>query len=481
MNPDYPPQDFPPDDFSHQEFSAPEPPKPVNRTGKLPPQVPDSERYVLGAMLQDVVAVDDARKVLSDEDFYSERHQQLFFAMAQLDTENLPIDFLTVEEQLKKNEKLEVAGGRAYMMDLLEEVASSASTSYHAEIIKEKSLLRTLIYSSNEIIKRSFDPTVIPEDVLNYAVQNILSVSEKKVSGGLTKVSEILKLTLEQLDNMKGDELTGVPTGFSELDRLTNGLQSTDFIVLAGRPGMGKTAFALSLAANAGIKYDKATAFFSLEMGGEQLVQRVLCSQAAINMQALRQGTLPKAEYKKIPFAAKAMNEAPIYIDDEPGISLVDLKAKCRLLKKKQRLDMVIIDYLQLMTGPKSENRQNEISAISRGLKELAKELHIPVLALSQLSRKVEDRGGDGKPIISDLRESGAIEQDADMIWFVYRPAVYAKRGADVGDVTDTDAELIVAKHRNGPTKDIKMTFIGEHAAFYNYAPRADSSFEDHI
>jgi replicative DNA helicase len=239
---------------------------------------------------------------------------------------------------------------------------------------------------------------------------------------------------------------------------------------------MGKTAFALSLAANAAIKSNRAVAFFSLEMGSEQLVQRVLCSQAGINMQHLRQGRLHRNDYKKIPIAAGPMRDAPLYIDDQPGISLIDLKAKCRILKKKNKLDMVIIDYLQLMTGPKSENRQNEISSISRGLKELAKELHIPVLALSQLSRKVEDRPGDGKPMISDLRESGAIEQDADMIWFVYRPIQYAKK-ANLGDVDETLAELIVAKHRNGPLDDIRLTFIGEHAAFYNYSGRTDGEW----
>ncbi len=446
--------------------------------GKLPPQVAESERYVLGAMLQDSGAVDLCMEIIEDIDFYFEKNRIIYGAMAKLSLENHPIDYLTVEEQMKSMGEFDKSGGRVYLFELLEEVASSASVVYHADLIKQKALLRDLITTSNEVTAKALDPTSDTDEVLSYAVTNVLAVSEKKVKGGLQPIGKVLETTLKILDNVKGDQLTGVPTGFKDLDKLTNGLQSTDFIVLAGRPGMGKTAFALSLAANSSIKHNRAVAFFSLEMGAEQLVQRVLCSQAAINMQLLRQGNLPKSDFKKIPFVSQAMKEAPMYIDDQPGISLVDLKAKCRILKKKDKLDMVIVDYLQLMTGPKSENRQNEISAISRGLKELAKELYIPVLALSQLSRKVEDRPGDGKPMVSDLRESGAIEQDADMIWFVYRPSRYKNR-AEVGEeVLDTDAELLIAKHRNGPLEDIKLTFIGEHAAFYNYSGANDTSFE---
>jgi replicative DNA helicase len=383
--------------------------------------------------------------------------------------DNIHVDPVTLAEKLLQMGKLELVGGIDYLWQLAESVLGAGNVEQYAKIIKSKSLLRGLITSSNKIISHALDPTQAPEYVLELAEKEIFRLAESRVKTSIRPIRDILHETMAMIDKYRGDALTGVPTGFTELDNLTSGLQPTDLIVLAGRPGMGKTAFALSLLANAAIHHNRAVAFFSLEMGAEQLVQRILCSQARINMQLLRQGRLPKSDYPKISFVAGPISDAPIYIDDQPGLNLIDLKTKCRILKQKNALDMVIIDYLQLMQGTGGkENRQQEISQISRGLKELAKELKIPVMALSQLSRKVEERGGDGKPMLSDLRESGAIEQDADMVWFVFRSSQYDK------EAPHTDAELIVAKHRNGPTENIQMTFLAEHAAFYDYSGRTD-------
>jgi replicative DNA helicase len=438
--------------------------------GRLPPQALDAERYLLGSTLQDDSVLTDCFGILASTDFYLEKHACIFEAMELMySKDNIHVDPVTLAEKLLQMGKLELVGGIDYLWQLAESVLGAGNVEQYAKIIKSKSLLRGLITSSNKIISHALDPTQAPEYVLELAEKEIFRLAESRVKTSIRPIRDILHETMAMIDKYRGDALTGVPTGFTELDNLTSGLQPTDLIVLAGRPGMGKTAFALSLLANAAIHHNRAVAFFSLEMGAEQLVQRILCSQARINMQLLRQGRLPKSDYPKISFVAGPISDAPIYIDDQPGLNLIDLKTKCRILKQKNALDMVIIDYLQLMQGTGGkENRQQEISQISRGLKELAKELKIPVMALSQLSRKVEERGGDGKPMLSDLRESGAIEQDADMVWFVFRSSQYDK------EAPHTDAELIVAKHRNGPTENIQMTFLAEHAAFYDYSGRTD-------
>lgn len=443
--------------------------------GKLPPQSVEAEKFLLGALLQDDTFIAEVLNNIKDDDFYYEKHGAIFKAIADLYRENIPIDVVTVEEKLLSLGKMAVVGERGYLFELMDSVATSANAVTHSEIIQNKSILRYLIKTSNLLIKECLDPLNDAQKVLDTAEKEFFKIAQSNVKGGLRRIDSLLVETMNIINSYKGESISGVPTGFHDLDNLTSGLQPTDLIVLAGRPGMGKTAFALSLMANSAIKYGKSVAFFSLEMGCEQLVQRILCSQAGINMQQLRQGKLPKSDYPKISLAAGPISDAPIYIDDQPGLNLVQLKSKCRMLSQQQGLDMIIIDYLQLMTGHKgAENRQQEISTISRGLKELAKELHVPILALSQLSRKVEERGGDGKPMLSDLRESGAIEQDADMVWFVYRPAKYQP------DAEETYAELVVAKHRNGPLENVKMTFIGEHAGFYNYSGQMnDFDYED--
>jgi replicative DNA helicase len=439
-------------------------------SGKLPPQALDAERYLLGALLQDNDAVVEHITSLRADDFYTDQHRHIFKAIYDLHESNQPVDMATLLEKLKSSTSLEAAGGRAYIFELIETTASAANVAYHIELIREKSLLRQLIHSSNEIIRDALDPSNSAEAVVEKAEQSMYAITEEHTQGTMRTMQDLLAETMKIIENYKGNELTGFGTGFEELDDLTSGLQPTDFIVLAGRPGSGKTAFALSLLAKSSIHYGTRALYFSLEMGAEQLTQRILCNLAQINMQNLRRGKLSRQDYAKIPIAAAPLSKAPIYIDDQPALTIVELKSKCRVAQKRYGIDMVIVDYLQLMNGGKgSENRQNEISQISRGLKQLAKELHIPVIALSQLSRKVEEPGRKGRPQLSDLRESGAIEQDADMVWFIYRPAMYDHHDSESSS-DPTLAQLLVAKHRNGPVKDINLTFIAENASFHNFS-----------
>ena len=435
--------------------------------GKVPPQAIEAEEYLLGALLQDSHSLSMCLETsLGVDDFYYEKHSYIFKAILELYNENEPVDVITVKEKIRSMGKYELLGDDHYLFELVEKVASSANVGFHSKLIKEKAQLRGLIAYSSEIITQAQDPTITPDTVIQNAERNILALAEERVKGGLVPIGSLLQETLQMIDKVSSDDITGVPSGFIELDKMTSGLQPTDMIVLAGRPGMGKTAFALSLMSNSAMDYNKSVAFFSLEMGAEQLVQRVLCQRAMINMHSLKSGKLRKEDLMKIPLIAQTISDTPIFIDDNPGLSILELKSKCRILTKKHPLDMIIIDYLQLMDIGGAESHQLGIAQISRGLKELAKELKVPIIALSQLSRKVEDRGGDGRPQLSDIRDSGAIEQDADMVWFVNRPG-YRKEDAD-----PNESELIIAKHRNGPQGIIPLTFIGEHTGFYNYSPR---------
>jgi replicative DNA helicase len=444
---------------------------------KLPPQAPDAEKYLLAAMLQDASAIGKAFEVIKDPDtFYFEKHQFIFQAFYELFNQNSPVDIITTEEQLKRNKKLAAIGGRDYLWELVADGYATADVNYHATLILEKAMLRKLVTASADVISEALDEASEPKKVLEIAEQKIFQISESRLSDTLLPAPEVLKKTLEMISNYSSEGIHGVRTGFIDLDKLTSGLQPGDLVVLAGRPGMGKTAFALTLMANSSIDFDHAVAFFSLEMGGEQLMQRVLCSRAAIDMTALRQGRLPKEDYPKISLAAGPISDSKIYIDDQPGLSLLDFKTKSRMLRKQGKLDLVIIDYMQLMEGPKSESRQVEISRISRGLKELAKELKIPVIALSQLSRKTEE-GDDNRPKLSHLRESGAIEQDADMVWFVHRPSYYRKKDDTETQADESYSELIVAKHRNGPLDDIKLSFVPHSASFVNYSYRSSDEY----
>lgn len=434
--------------------------------GREAPQALEAENALLGGILQDNEALNEILKDIRSSDFYLEKHVAIFDAMVDLNQDRSPIDVVSLAEKLASIEKLNLVGGREYLFHLMESVASAANANYHAQLIRSKSLLRALIHAGNGIIREALDPAADPKGVLDRAERDVFAISEQQITNSLRPVKEILPLTLSMIERYRQDELSGVPTGFRDLDLLTNGLQGTDLIVLAGRPGMGKTAFALSLMANAAIVHRRKVAFFSLEMGAEQLVQRILCARAGISQQLLRTGRLPRPDYAKITTALSPINDAAIYIDDQPGLTLNELRSKCRSLARRcEGLDLIIVDYLQLMDIGDAENRNVGIGNLSRGLKMLAKELKLPILSLAQLSRKAEDPNRKGRPMLSDLRESGSIEQDADMVWFVHRPWMY-NHGDERGQ---NYAELLVVKHRNGPTDDIKLTFIGEQAAFYDF------------
>jgi replicative DNA helicase len=438
---------------------------------RVPPQAVEVEKHVIGAMLLDTEAAGLALEHLQPEDFYLEKHQVIFEAMQGLFEKNVPADLITVSESLKKSQKFELAGGDAYLIEISSEVVSSANVDQHCQIVKEKALLRRLIGSATKMLEKAYEGVEEPREIMDAAEGEIYAISETTIKQGFVPIKRILSDTFKLIESYSKGDIIGVPSGFKDFDTMTSGFQKTDLIILAGRPAMGKTALALSMLANAAIDHKKTIAFFSLEMGREQLVQRILCRQAQVNMHLLRTGRLPQRDFPKLSIAVGPISEAKVYIDDHPNLNILELRAKCRRLKAQQGLDMVMVDYLQLMQGVgRQENRQQEISQISRGLKGLAKELEIPVLALSQLSRAVEQRGGEGEPKLSDLRESGAIEQDADIVLFVYRDEVYNKE-AEKGK-----AKIIIAKQRNGPTGDVPLTFVSDYASFMNYSGRpADS------
>ncbi|HAO98689.1 MAG TPA: replicative DNA helicase [Fibrobacteres bacterium] len=434
---------------------------------RIPPQAVEVEKHVVGAMLLDSEAVSVALESLAPDDFYLDKHRAIFEAISALFEKNSPADVITVADALRKAQNFEKAGGEAYLLEISAEVVSSANTAEHCKIVKEKSMLRRLIGSATKILERAYDGTQEPSTLMDQAEGDIFSISQAGLKDGFLPIKSILNDTFKLIESYQKGEVTGVPTGFKDLDDMTSGFQKTDLIVLAGRPGMGKTALALSMLAHASIDRRKTTAFFSLEMGREQLVQRLLCRQAQVNMHLLRTGRLSQRDYPKLSLAVGPISDAKIFIDDQPSMNILELRAKCRRLKAQQGLDMVMIDYLQLMQGAgRMENRQQEISQISRGLKALAKEINVPVIALSQLSRAVEQRGGDGEPKLSDLRESGAIEQDADLVMFVFRDEMYNKE-AEKGK-----GKIILAKQRNGPTGDVPVTFVSDYASFVSYSQR---------
>ena len=430
--------------------------------GRQMPADIEAERCLLGGILRDPEVMGSAVMSISDDDFfYLERHQLIWNALCTLNKAVTPIDPVTLSAELIKMGKLDIVGGREYIFELMESVASSANVPWQLEHLRSKAVLRKLIRTSSEIIRKSMDPSSTPDNVLQDAERDIFAIADNQVRDTLKPIDNFVTPLLERLNNRK-DGITGVPTGITELDTLTNGLQNSDLIILAARPGVGKTSFAMTVAANASIIYHKNVAFFSLEMDGVQLAQRLLCSQAQIDQSRVRSGRLNEDEKRKIFAAVPMINQAPLFVDDNADLGIMELMSKARQLKHKGHLDLLIIDYLQLMKTGKEENRAVAIGAISRGLKILAKELQIPVIALAQLSRKVEEKGRE-RPQLSDLRESGSIEQDADMVWFVERPFVQTHKDEDRYKAT-----LIVAKHRNGSVKDIDMSFVPEYTTFYD-------------
>ena len=441
--------------------------------GRVPPQATDLEQAVLGAMMIDGNAINDAIDILRTPDaFYDPKHKLIFEAMAELYSTSNPIDLLTVTEELRRMGKLEVAGGPYYLSTLTNKVASAAHVEYHSRIIIEKFIQREIIAMSSEILKEAYDETKDVFNVLSKAEEDLFAIAQNNMKKSYDTMSTAMKGAIEEIENARKntDGVSGVPTGFKDLDRMTSGWQRSDMIVIAARPAMGKTAFVLSMARNTAVDYNMGVAIFSLEMSSVQLIKRLISAEARIDAEKLRKGNIADHEFQQIHTRIAKLSKAPIYIDDTPGISIFELRAKCRRMKQKHDIQVVIIDYLQLMTagtGKNNGNREQEISQISRSIKEIAKELNVPVIALSQLSRSVEQRGGDKRPVLSDLRESGAIEQDADIVSFIYRPEYYGLLEDDQGP-TSGMGDIIVAKHRNGSTDTVRLRFIGKYARFDN-------------
>ena len=439
--------------------------------GKLQPQALELEQAVLGALMIDNESLSDAIDSLQAEYFYAPKHQKIFEAIVNLFNNTQPVDILTVSEELKRLEMFKKIGGLAYISELTNNVSSSSNTEFHARIIAEKFIKRSLINISRKISNDAFDDSVDIFDLLNDAEANLFTVTEGTLRKSYDKMSSLIKGALENIEILrnKEDGLSGVPSGFTNVDRVTSGWQQSDLVIVAARPGMGKTAFALTMARNIAVDHNTPIGFFSLEMSSEQLVNRLIASEAELGASKLRKGDLADHEMVQLHEKIKHLSEAPIFIDDTPGLSIFELRAKARRLVKNHGVGIIMIDYLQLMTaGGNAGNREQEISTISRSLKGIAKELKIPVIALSQVNRGVESRTGVGskRPMLSDLRESGAIEQDADIVTFIYRPEYYKIYEWDNGDDSRGQGELIIAKHRNGSLKNVRLKFTGEFAKF---------------
>ncbi len=439
--------------------------------GKIPPQALDLEEAVLGALLLEKKAVDDVIDVLSPESFYKESHQKIYSAIKELFGESKPIDLLTVTEKLKSVGDLDFVGGPYYISQLTNRVASAANIEFHARIIAQKHILRELIRISTNTISKAFDDTKDVFDLLDEAENDLFQVAQSNIRKTGDSMSSLIQKAISRIEELgkKDEGLSGVPTGFRDLDEMTSGLQSSDMIILAARPAMGKTSFALTMARNSAVDFGKGVAVFSLEMSSLQLVTRLISSETQLTSEKLRKGKLTDYEWEQLTSKIDNLSKAPIFIDDTPAISVFELRAKCRRLKSQHDIQLIVIDYLQLMTaGGNGGNREQEISTISRSLKSIAKELDVPVVALSQLSRAVETRTGHKRPMLSDLRESGAIEQDADIVMFLYRPSYYGFTEDEEGNSVEGITELIIAKHRNGKVDTVKLKFIDHLAKFVN-------------
>ncbi|MFC0605589.1 replicative DNA helicase [Winogradskyella pulchriflava] len=442
--------------------------------GKIPPQAIDLEEVVLGAMMIDKKGVDEVIDILSPEAFYKDAHKYIFEAIFKLFENSEPVDLLTVSSQLKKDEKLDLVGGDFYLISLTQRVSSSAHIEFHARIILQKYIQRSLIKISNEIIEEAYDETKDVFDLLDNAEAKLYEVTQGNVKKSTETAQSLViqaKKKIEEISNKEG--LSGIPTGFDKLDKLTSGWQPSDLIIVAARPGMGKTALTLTMARNIAVDFNQPVAFFSLEMSSVQLITRLISSETGLSSEKLRTGKLEKHEWEQLNVKVKTLENAPLFIDDTPSLSIFDLRAKARRLASQYGIKVIMIDYLQLMTAGGSQkggNREQEISMISRNLKALAKELNVPVIALSQLSRAVETRGGSKRPLLSDLRESGAIEQDADIVSFIYRPEYYKIDEWDDEERSPTEGqgEFIVAKHRNGGLENIRLKFVGHLGKFDN-------------
>lgn len=446
--------------------------------GKVPPQALDLEEAVLGAMMLEKDAVNHVIDILNPDSFYKESHKKIYKAIQELFGSSEPIDILTVTNQLKKKGELELVGGPFYVSNLTNRVASSAHVEYHARIIAQKYIQREVIRLCSEGLKMAFEDTTDVFELLNKVEGDLFAIAEGNIKKNYDKMEDVLKQAIMQIEEAakNSDGVSGVPTGFKDLDRITSGWQKSDMIVCAARPGMGKTAFVISMARNTAVDYNMGVAIFSLEMASVQLVNRMISSETGISSEKLRKGNLAEHEFKQLHERIGKLSKAPIFIDDTPALSIFDLRAKCRRLKMQHNIQLVIIDYLQLMTagGSGKGNREQEISTISRSIKEIAKEINVPIIALSQLSRSVETRGGDKKPMLSDLRESGAIEQDADIVTFIYRPEYYGITEDEDGMPTADRGDIIIAKNRHGSLDTVKLRFVKHLVKFANMDDFAD-------
>lgn len=441
-------------------------------TGRAVPWSQEAEQAVLGAMLLDQDAALLATELVQDEMFYRESNRRLFRAMVSLVERRTVIDPVTLRDELGRRGELDAVGGADYLADLVDAVPTAANLEYHARIVKDKAILRRLIETSTGIITEAYDGRSTASELLDKAESRIFQISQERGSEGFSRLKEMLWPTMERIEALQrsGKSITGVPSGFVDLDKMTSGFQPSELVIIAARPSMGKTAFCLNIATHAAVE-GEGVAIFSLEMSRDQLVQRMLTAEARVDSQRVRQGALRDADFTNLARAAGVLQSCPVWIDDTPSLSLLEMRSKARRLKADNDIKMVVVDYLQLMRSPEyAENRVQEISDISRSLKALARELAVPVVALSQLSRASEQRGGERRPILSDLRDSGAIEQDADLVLFIHRPEYYDREDESKKGL----AEIMLAKNRNGPTGDVSLRFSREYTRFDSFSNRDD-------
>ena len=453
---------------SHDNYSTTE-----TYSGRSAPWSQEAEQAVLGAMLLDQDAALRAAELVEDWMFYREAHRRLFRAMLALTEQRTVIDHITLRDELLRRGELETAGGLEYLAELVDAVPTAANIEFHSKIVKDKAILRRLIETSTSIITEAYDGHATANDLLDSAEAKIFQISQQRGDEGFTRIKEMLWPTMERIETLQrsGKAVTGVPSGFADLDEMTSGFQASELIIVAARPSMGKTAFCLNVTTQAAVD-GFGVAVFSLEMSKEALVQRMLCAEARVDSQAVRRGSLRDPDFTRLARAAGILQSCPVWIDDSPALTLLEMRSKARRLKVENDVRLIVVDYLQLMRSPEySENRVQEISDISRSLKGLARELDIPVIALSQLSRASEQRGGERRPILSDLRDSGAIEQDADVVLFIHRPEMYQKEDSE-GNSLEGIAEVIVGKHRNGPTGTVSLYFHKQFTRFDNRTER---------
>ena len=462
-------KDFTPSSRNREAFAAL-----TDTAGNVPPQAVELEEAVLGALMLEKDSIIAVQEFITPEAFYTEEHRLIYKAIEELSMELKPIDLYTVSEKLRQTRKLTSVGGASYLAQLTQKVGSAAHIEFHSKIIAQKYVQRELIRAATEIQKKAYDESMDVTDLIDLAEGEIFKVSEGHVKRDVQKSRDIITKTLQVIEEASKREggFSGVPTGFTHLDRLTLGWQPSDLIIIAARPSMGKTAFVLSLARNVAVDFEKGVAFFSLEMSAEQLMMRLIVGESGLDSRDVRNGQLTPDQWKHLETSIKPLAAAPLFIDDTPALSIYEFRSKARRLKTQYDIQLVIIDYLQLMTAAvdtRGGNREQEVAMISRSLKAIAKELNIPIIALSQLNRSVESRGGNKRPQLSDLRESGAIEQDADLVAFIHRPEYYGLMTDEDGTPTQGMAEIIVAKHRNGAVDTIKLRFRKEQAKFMDY------------